>query len=315
MISHEEWDDVLKQTAYCAFQQAWAYGEIFVRANLEVNRFVAFDQGEIIAIGQVITRRYAKFFKFSLLLQGPIWLKDISNDQRKFILQNIRDRYPLKNFNLFAFSPAQNPVQNPVQNLEKNDERELYEQMGFRQIITGGSTVLIDLRLSEDQLWQNLYGKNRTDIRKAEKNDLEVIFSDHNHIYADWLLKKENKQQKEKKYQGLPAALSKSYGEYSSPDQGVYTAFAVEKGAHSPLAGIVILRHGNAATYHIGWNGREGRKRRALNFLLWQMMLKLKQSGVQIFDLGGINTAKGADIARFKLSFGGDVTKVNGTFM
>jgi len=326
-ISQEKWDVLLRQAERCAFQQAWAYGALFAQNNLDVNRFVARDvscdvardvardvscdvasdvsrdNGAPIAIGQIITRRYFGFVKFSLLLKGPIWLGNVTTDQKEIILQNIRARYPLKRFNLFTFSPD-----------EKTGQAK-YEDMGFREIITGNSTVLIDLKLPEDALWQNLYGKNRTDIRKAEKNNFEVIFSDHNHIYTDWLLKKEKKQQKEKKYQGLPVGLSKNYGLLYAPGQGVFTAFAVNKEKNTPICGILVLRHGDCATYHIGWNGREGRKCRALNLLLWQMILKLKQAGVATLDLGGINTAEGADIARYKLQFGGRVIKLGGTFM
>ncbi len=306
-ISRKEWDILLNRADHCAFQQAWAYGAIFEKNNREVSRFVARDNGEVIAIGQIITRRYLDFLRFSFLLKGPVWLKKITIVQKKEILQNIRARYPLKRFNLFAFSPE-----------EKTGE-EKYDDMGFREIITGNSTVLIDLRLSEDELWKNLYGKNRTDIRKAEKSDFEVILGDHNALHADWLLKKEHRQQKEKKYQGLPAELSKSYGQLYFPGQGVFTAFAVKKEQNSPpkkpMSGILILRHGKSATYHIGWNGKEGRKCRALNLLLWRMMLKLKQAGVETLDFGGINTTQAADIARYKLSFGGDVIEMSGTFM
>ncbi|MCF6214817.1 MAG: peptidoglycan bridge formation glycyltransferase FemA/FemB family protein [Emcibacter sp.] len=306
-ISQKEWDILLNRAERCAFQQAWAYGAIFEQNNREVSRFVACDNGEAVAIGQIITRRYLGFLRFSFLLKGPVWLKTITIVQQKEILQNIRARYPLKRFNLFAFNP------------EEKAGMEKYEDMGFREIITGNSTVLIDLTVSEDALWKNLYGKNRTDIRKAEKSGFEVIFGDHNSLYADWLLKKERRQQKEKKYQGLPAELSKSYGQIYSPEQGVFTAFAVKKepdSPHSPpISGILVLRHGKSATYHIGWNGKEGRKCRALNLLLWRMMLRLQQAGVETLDFGGINTTKAADIARYKLSFGGDVVEMSGTYM
>ncbi len=310
-ISRKEWDILLNRADHCAFQQAWAYGAIFEQNNRQVSRFVARDKGEVIAIGQVITRRYFGFLKFSFLLKGPIWLKKLAIGQKKEILQNIRARHPLKRFNLFAFSP------------EEKAGMEKYEDMGFREIITGNSTVLIDLTLPEDALWKNLYGKNRTDIRKAEKSDFEVSFGDHNAVHADWLLKKEHRQQKEKKYQGLPAELSKIYGQLYFPEQGVFTAFAVKKEQNSPhdsphnspISGILILRHGKSATYHIGWNGKEGRKCRALNLLLWRMMLRLKQAGVETLDFGGINTTKAADIARYKLSFGGDVVEMSGTYM
>ena len=307
-ISQVKWDRLLKKAEQCSFQQAWGYGAIFEHGHLEVSRFVATIEGEVAAMGQIVTRRFFGFFKFTLLLKGPVWLKDISAEQKKRVIEKIRARYPMKYFNLFAFSPEDSPE-------PETTVRDSYESMGFRQIITGNSTVLIDLTLSEEQLWQNLYGKNRTHIRKAEKNGFAVVFGDHNHPHTEWLLAQERKQQKEKKYQGLPVELVQGYGHFTAKGKGVYTAFAVEMGDDEPMSGILFLCHGRCATYHIGWNGPRGRKSRALNLLLWKMIVTLKAAGFETIDLGGLNTEEGADIARYKLSFGGKVISLSGTFM
>ncbi|MBL4800412.1 MAG: peptidoglycan bridge formation glycyltransferase FemA/FemB family protein [Emcibacter sp.] len=299
-VSKKKWQSLLSQAERCSFQQAWAYGAIFEHSNIEVNRFVAYEGRDVVAIGQIITRRFLGFFKLTLLLKGPVWLKNIKDDQKQKVLNIIRQKYPLKYFNLFAFSP-------------EDTAQETYKNMGFRQVTTGNSTITIDLTQSEDRLWQNLYGKNRTHIRKAKKSEFDVVYGDHAHPHTDWLLGQERKQQKEKKYQGLPVEMVKGYGQFMLPDQGVYTAFAVKGG--EAIAGALFLRHGSTATYHIGWNGPEGRKSRALNLLLWNMILKLKAAGVENLDLGGLNTEEGADIARYKLSFGGEVLSMGGTFM
>ncbi|VAV86925.1 hypothetical protein MNBD_ALPHA02-294 [hydrothermal vent metagenome] len=306
-VSQRQWGKFLRKAARCSFQQAWAYGAVIGQGRQEVARFIAYDGGEAVAMGQVVTRRYVYFLKFNLLLKGPVWLKEVDEEQKKQILTEVSNRYPLKNFNLFAFSPDE-----PASEVS---EKSLYENMGYRQIVTGNSTILINLELSEDKLWQNLYSKNRTHIRKAEKNDFDVIYGDHSHLHIDWLLEQESKQQQKNKYQGVPVGLVKGYGQYSSGNQGVYSSFAVEKGAETPMAGVLFLCHGRCATYHIGWNGPRGRKSRALNLLLWKMILKLKQDGIRMVDLGGINTEEGADIARYKLSFSNEVTRLCGTYM
>ncbi len=307
-ISQKEWDRLLKKASRCSFQQSWAYGAIFEHGHLGVDRFVAYDQGEAIAFGQIITRRILHFVRFSLLLKGPVWLNNIDDNQKRQILETLRKKYPLKSLNLFVFSPEEETA-------PEGSGQNIYKDLGFRQVITGNSTVLIDLNLTADQLWAGLYGKNRTQIRKADKHDFDVIFADHNHLYTNWLLGKERKQQKEKKYQGLPIGLVKGYGEFAPKYKGVSTAFVIERGKREPTAGVLFLRHGRCATYHIGWTGNNGRKTGALNLLLWKMILKLKDEGVETIDLGGLNTEEGADIARYKLSFGGDVVKQNGALM
>lgn len=298
-ISQVEWDSLLKKAEKCSFQQAWAYGAVLEHGAIETGRFVASDDNGVLAMGQIITRRFFGLFKFALLLKGPLWLRDVSGEQKHAIHGAIRQYFPLKYFSLFAFSP------------------EIYDdgkKMGYHQIITGDSTILIDLTQSEEQLWQNLYSKNRTHIRKARKNNFKVIYGDHTHPHTPWLLAREKKQQSRKKYHGLPVQLVNGYGQ-NSLQQGVRTAFACGGGQEEPMAGALFLLHGRCATYHIGWNGSEGRKCRALNLLLWEMMLRLKEDGVDILDLGGVNTETGADIARYKLSFGGNVITSSGTYM
>lgn len=307
-IPQTDWDRLLSKAARCSFQQAWAYGAIFDDGKLKVDRFIVMKQGVVMAMGQVVTRRILGLIKISMLLKGPVWLEKVSDDQKKQILYEIKARYPLKNFCFFAFSPEDDSSSN-------GNERSIYKELGFHQIVTGNSTVLVDLTLSEDQLWQSFYSKNRTHIRKAQKNNINIIIGDHNHSYTDWLLKKEIKQQKQQKYLSVPVGLIKGYGDLSRKPQAVHTIFAVGDGKNEPMAGALFLRHGLSATYHIGWNGAEGRKNRALNLLLWTMMTELKKIGVEVLDLGGLNTGEGADIARYKLSFGGQVQTLDGTFM
>lgn len=302
-MSQKEWDTHLSQVKHCSFQQAWAYGTIFNRDKVNVNRFVVYDGLDPIGMGQVVTRRFFGILKVALLLRGPVWLKPVSADQKREVLNKIRMRFPLKSFNLFAFSP------------EESEGHGSYVDMGFRRIISGYATVMLDIDQEQDLLWQKLYGKSRTSIRKAEKAGCDIEFGDHHHYHIDWLLKHESKQQKDKKYQGLPTKFVKGYGRNSAAGHGVLTGFAVDKEGKEPLAGVLFLRHGRCATYHIGWNGKEGRKINALHLLLWKAILELKNCGVESIDLGGVNTESGADIARFKLGFGGVPMHLIGTYM
>jgi lipid II:glycine glycyltransferase (peptidoglycan interpeptide bridge formation enzyme) len=77
---------------------------------------------------------------------------------------------------------------------------------------------------------------------------------------------------------------------------------------------MLFLVHGEAATYQIGWVGDAGRDLGAHNLLLWQAILKLRERGVRVLDLGGVDTARGAGLARFKIGTGGEVVTLAGVF-
>ena len=81
-----------------------------------------------------------------------------------------------------------------------------------------------------------------------------------------------------------------------------------------PVAGVLLVRHGVAATYQVGWSGEAGRDLKAHHFLLWQSVLWLKENRYTGFDLGGINeTTPG--IAQFKIGMGGQPFRLVGGYV
>lgn len=82
----------------------------------------------------------------------------------------------------------------------------------------------------------------------------------------------------------------------------------------APVAAVMLVRHGNSATYVIGWNNEAGRQTNANALLLWQGILALKNENVSWFDLGGVYTRSLPGIARFKLGLGGDIASLAGTY-
>ena len=80
------------------------------------------------------------------------------------------------------------------------------------------------------------------------------------------------------------------------------------------VAGMLFLRHGRSATYHIGWSNADGKRGGAHNLLMWRAMQGLKAAGVRWLDLGGIATDHGIGLARFKLGTGATVRQLSGTY-
>lgn len=68
-------------------------------------------------------------------------------------------------------------------------------------------------------------------------------------------------------------------------------------------AGMVVLIHGRAATYHCGWTSAEGRAAQAHAAMLWQAAQALRGQGVESLDLGAVDAAN-PGLARFKLGTG-----------
>ena len=77
----------------------------------------------------------------------------------------------------------------------------------------------------------------------------------------------------------------------------------------------MIVRHGVAATYEVGYVSPRGRELRATHLLLWRAIAMLADKGTRWLDLGGVATDRAPGIARFKLGLGGELATLAGTFL
>jgi lipid II:glycine glycyltransferase (peptidoglycan interpeptide bridge formation enzyme) len=78
-------------------------------------------------------------------------------------------------------------------------------------------------------------------------------------------------------------------------------------------AGMMFVVHGEAATDQVGWVGEAGRELGAHNLLLRHGMLELQRRGVRVLDLGGVDTAQGAGLGRFRIASGAEAVTLAGT--
>ena len=81
------------------------------------------------------------------------------------------------------------------------------------------------------------------------------------------------------------------------------------------LAGVLLVRHGAAATYEVGHVTPRGRALCAKHLLLWQALLRLAEQGVRCLDLGGVDGERAPGLACFKLGLGGEIATLAGTFL
>ena len=189
--------------------------------------------------------------------------------------------------------------------------------------MTGDATVRIDLTVAPDALRAGLNGKWRNRLVAAERSDIAFTTNGAKPGQYQWLLDAENAQRKSRGYKSLPTALMAQWQEAkasarSGDKRGGVVVYRADAGAgrdREPVAAMLFLLHGSMATYHIGWTSDQGRRNHAHTLILWNAMLDLKARGIRALDLGGVNTASGAGIARFKLGAGGTVLQRAGAFV
>jgi lipid II:glycine glycyltransferase (peptidoglycan interpeptide bridge formation enzyme) len=134
-----------------------------------------------------------------------------------------------------------------------------------------------------------------------------------------WLLDAEGRQRDKRGYRGMPLEMTEHWqaakADAAGGDRGAGLAVFRADLGRDAAAGMLFLIHGRRATYHVGWTSEEGRNNAAHNLILWTAMKELKAKGIDLLDLGGVNTQSGAGIARFKIETGGRVLGRAGVYV
>lgn len=299
-----DWD-AAHASAAASHQQDWAYGVALKAASPGVDvlrAVVRRADGSVLALAQVVARPFALVGRFALCTHGPVWVGEVSAEEKREAYGLLRRNLPQRWPRLLVLTPD-----------------EAVGPKGLSRVMTGDATVLVDLTRDEAALKSDMESSWRNKLNKAERSDLVVQKTGTKPAQYRWLLEAEAKQRQKRGYRAMPLEMTEAWQDAkaggASGDKGAGIAVFRADLKRDAAAGMLFLIHGSRATYHVGWTSEEGRANAAHNLILWTAMKELKGRGVRVLDLGGVNTQSGAGIARFKLETGGKVLVRAGAFV
>jgi hypothetical protein len=301
VLTQEDWVS-FHETHRGSLQQAWAYGEALDAMAVRVHRAMVVEGDEVVAIAQFICRRFVGYISLASCARGPVFAPHVSAEQRRAAYALLRQKIPLPRLRVVLFSPNV-----PLASLEPA------EMKGLSRVMTGYSTVMLDLTRPLDALKAALEGKWRNRLSKALAHPQIRVQVQPSLKRCQWLLTKEQEQREAKKFHGLPTAFVEAYIA-ALPGKGQAFVVAYAELGKNTIAAMLFLIHGRVASYHMGWADEEGRQLNAHNLLMWKAMAHFQQQGIDALDLGGVNTHDLAGISRFKLGTGGQVLTLAGTY-
>jgi len=273
-----------------------ALGTRILRASIH-------DEDQLIGVAQCLVRRVAGFVHLALCSHGPVWAEHASPAQRRAACRLLGRSLPLPRLRLLFITP------------DLADAQAAGTQ-GMIRVVTGQSTVRIALQPDAQALRAALQGKWRNRLAGAERSALTVHRVGMKPAQYRWLLERELAQRAARRYIALPDGFIEAWQAAHATQRDAQPILTLRADlGRDAVAGMLFLVHGEAATYQIGWVGEGGRELGAHNLLLWQAMLALKDRGVRRLDLGGVDTARGAGLARFKIATGGEVLTLAGTYL
>lgn len=295
-LSRDEWQALLGRAPSCALHQDWAYGAAVASGGHRVRRVVAQEAGEPVALAQLVERRLAGFVRIAMLLRGPVWLvPDRAASSEPELIRAIRGGLGRS---VLLWTPECTKAADP--------------RCGLRRVMTGYSTVWLDLVPDLATLRARLHGKWRNMLNRAEAERIETRAVRDGPL-LDWLLAAADAHRAAIGYRAPGPAYYRSLAAADRERDAQFALIGVERG--EPVAGILVRRHGKAASYLLAYTSERGRSLRAHHLLLWRAIARLRDQGVRRFDLGGVDTVNAPGLARFKLGLGGTPATLAGTYL
>lgn len=279
------WNSVLAAAKLSNITQDWYYGDVKHQAeNWSVDRIIILKDNKDVGAVQVLKKTFGGIAAAIRINQGPIFIEGENNIENELeAVSRLRRRYYFIPFFYVPFS---------IMNAENYSK--IINEGWKNWNIFGFPTGSIDLTRTIDDIRASLDSKWRNQLKTSEKNEY-AIYSDHSRF--DEMMKYYESEQQEKGFVGVKTELLKCMNDL--PDSPL-RIFYVENEEHQIIAYDIFYRHVNDATYYIGWNSAEGRRKYLNNLLLYHAALRLKEEGVRNLDLGGIEYIYTESIAKFK---------------
>lgn len=306
MIVHWEGHDIaawdaVHSAAAAPLQQDWAYGSSLMMLGVPVLRARIFQDQELVGQAQFIVRKWGGLGSLALCTRGPVWTKPLSVAEEAAAYAALKKSLPLTGIRFMVVTP-------------EVPEGQVHGLKPMRRIMSGMSTVMLDLTPTLEQLRAQLDRRWRHRLVGGESSEMSIHRVGTNVGQYRWLLDAEIQQRTDKKLEGLPVSFFDNYvHSRKQPSQNILTLRADV--GRDRIAAMMFLIHGTAATYQVGWTSDKGREMHAHNLILWKGIEELKARGIRMLDLGGVNTIRSAGIARFKMSTGGKVLTLAGTYI
>jgi len=284
--------------------QNWAYGEAkSVCSGWNVRRGVFHRGSEPIALVQILEKRITGILNLARINRGPLYLRTLRPGEHQALWRELSRFGGFWRANVLTVAPELTL---------SGSSLALLADLGFRQSSTRAwESAWVDLGLDLGELRARQDGKWRNALVFAEKSGLELEIASDDSTFQ-WMLARYRELMLKNTFAGPPIKLLLALRDNLDDKSQLLILRAMSEG--QPVSGICLVCHGTTATYLLGWNGEKGRFLKANQFLLWSAVVRLKQSGLRWFDLGGINEERTPGISAFKLGLNGERYELVGEY-
>ena len=183
--------------------------------------------------------------------------------------------------------------------------RDTMESEGLMHVPAMGAyrTLVLDLSPPIEELRKNLLQKWRYNLKKAEKNGLEVVEGTNAELYQIFL--KLMPEMLERKRLNIGIDFQKFGLVQEALPEHLKMRIMVCVANREPVCAIVCSAIGASGVYLLGASGNKGIGLNGSYLLHWRMLQWLKENGFRSYDLGGIDPLRNPGGYQFKMGIAG----------
>ena len=294
----EEWNKFLVENRG-SFLQSWEWGE-FQNSLFKKNwRLCIGEENKVLGEVHLIKETLPlKFKNFLYIPYGPCFKEDIFIKARRKILNLVlKEAKKIAKKEGVIFLKIEPTLPWP-KDLEMEGEKSVRR-------VQPKKTLLLDLRKSQEEIFENLHPKTRYNIRLAQKRGVKIIkgisgqqSGIKNYINTFYnLIQKTAARDKFTPY-------SKKY--YKKILEHLPSELFLVEYRKKIIAANLLIFFGQKATYLHGGTDYMYRKIMAPHLLQWNQIQESQERGYKEYDFWGIDEEKWPGLTRFKKGFRGE---------
>jgi len=296
--NREEWEGFLEKHREANFLQSWYWGEFHERLNHKIVRTGFFENEKLMGVMLSIVEK-AKRANYLTVPAGPIieWSSKKQVQAFKNVVVQIAKE------NKCSFVRVRPQLEKSISSIE------LFKKLGFINApmhLHAQLTNQLDITKTEEELLANMRKATRYEIRKAQKEGIEI-----NESTSEKVIKKfYDLQVQTSKRQGFIPFSFKFLEEQFRIFSGSENAILYSAHLHKRLlAQAFVIFYGSEAVYHYGASTEEGRKHPGAYLIQWRAILEAKKRNMKTYNFWGVaNNPKHRfyNLSVFKRGFGGE---------
>ncbi len=303
--SRELWESLLSMCPEGNFEQCFTYGDITKMAfpSTKVLRLAITDYGKPVALVQGTYSCYLGFGMRLQVMRGPV--VKAKNKASLWLIESLLKA-------LEDYAKRKRIIHAQILVPATWQMQEIFDKLGF----TLGSCLneyVVKLEKSPEEFWGKIAHNKRRNIKKADKNEVEVIQSrnfDDLHTFYSML----EAAKKRGGFSSYPLSWFESVWKVYEPAELSKVFLARYKG--KDVSGVFVVIHGKTVYALAAGSFTEGWKVRANDMMHWKVMEWACQNGYSKYYMGLVSEpppAEGSNswgIWRWKREWNGSLERI-----